>query len=134
MQEIGTPITNCRLIVKPVLSCHSIIVEEGSSLENIEVDVVKGLRAIDELKVNLIQAQWLVQHGTLSGSEDEMIQGLADLVGMSYLLSRRLGFDFSRLDRMLLQRLEGLKMTDEMNLEKQWGDFSLLLSYLAPED
>ncbi|KUO78076.1 MAG: hypothetical protein APF81_25760 [Desulfosporosinus sp. BRH_c37] len=103
-------------------------------MENFEVDVVKGLRAIDELKVNLIQAQWLIQHGTLSGSEDEMLQGLADLVGMSYLLARRLGFDFSRLDRMLLQRLEGLKNTDEMNLEKQWGDLSLLLSYLAPED
>ena len=101
---------------------------------DIEVDVVKGLKAIDELKVNLIQAQWLIQHGTLSGSEDEMIQGLADLVGMSYLLARRLGFDFSRLDRMLLQRLEGLKTTDEMKLEEQWGDLSLLLSYLAPED
>ncbi len=63
-----------------------------------------------------------------------MVQGLADLVGMSYLLARRLGFDFSRLDRMLLQRLEGLKDTDEMNLEKQWGDLSLLLSYLAPEE
>jgi len=35
---------------------------------------------------------------------------------------------------MLLQRLEGLKNTDEMNLEKQWGDLSLLLSYLAPEE
>ncbi|EHQ92346.1 MazG-like family protein [Desulfosporosinus youngiae] len=96
--------------------------------------MVKGLKAIDELKVNLIQAQWLVQHGILSGSEDEMIQGLADLVGMSYLLARRLGFDFSRLDRMLLQRLDGLKSTDEMKLEEHWGDFSLLLSYLAPED
>ncbi len=63
-----------------------------------------------------------------------MVQGLADLIGMSYLLSRRLGFDFSRLDRMLLQRLEGLKISDEMNLENQWGDLSLLLSYLAPED
>lgn len=99
-----------------------------------EVDVVKGLRAIDELKVALTQAQWLVQHGTLNGSETEMMQGLADLVGMSYLLARRLGFDFSRLDRQLLQRLEDLKSTDEMNLEKQWGDLSLLLSYLAPED
>jgi len=63
-----------------------------------------------------------------------MVQGLADLIGMSYLLARRLGFNFSRLDRMLLQRLEGLRDTDEMNLEKQWGDFSLLLSYLAPAD
>ena len=81
-----------------------------------------------------MQAQWLIHHGTLSGSEDEMVQGMADLVGMSYLLARRLGFDFSRLDRMLLQRLEGLKETDGMNLEKQWGDLSLLLSYLAPEE
>jgi hypothetical protein len=63
-----------------------------------------------------------------------MLQGLADLVGLSYLLARRLGFDFSRLDSMLIQRLEGLKNTDEINLEKQWGDLSLLLSYLAPED
>lgn len=63
-----------------------------------------------------------------------MVQGLADLVGMSYLLARRLGFDFSRLDRMLLQRLEGLKDTDEIKLEEQWGDLSLLLSYLAPAD
>lgn len=96
--------------------------------------MVKGLRAIEELKVNLIQAQWRIQHGTLCGSEAEMVQGLADLVGLSYLLCRRLGFDFSSLDRMLLQRLEKLKEADEMNLEKQWGDLSLLLSYLAPED
>lgn len=63
-----------------------------------------------------------------------MIQGLADLISLSYLLARRLGIDFSRLDRMLLQRLEGFKEADEMNLEKQWGDLSLLLNYLAPED
>ena len=99
-----------------------------------EVDVVKGTRAIEELKVNLLQAQWLVQHGTLSGSESEMLQGLAELVGMSYLIARRLGFDFSRLDRVLLQRLKEIKETDPMNLEKQWGDLSLLLSYLTPED
>lgn len=92
------------------------------------------MRAIEELKVNLIQAQWLIQHGTLNGLEDKILQGLADLVGMSYLLARRLGYDFSRLDRMLLQRLEELKDKDEMNLEKQWGDLSLLLSYLATDD
>ncbi len=113
---------------------EEIQLEEGAALENMEVDVVKGLRAIEELKVGLIQAQWQIQHGTLSGSETEMLQGLADLVGMSYLMARRLGFDFSRLDRMLLQRLEDIKNEDEMNLEKQWGDLSLLLSYLAPED
>ena len=131
-------ITNCLLVLFVSSDICNFTkktgLQEGATLKHVEVDVVKGSRAIEELKVNLIKAQWLIQHGTLSGSEPEMVQGLADLVGMSYLLARRLGFDFSRLDRVLLQRLEGLKETDEMNLEKQWGDFSLLLSYLAPED
>ena len=98
------------------------------------MDVVKGLKAIEELKVNLLQAQWLFQHGTITGSEAEILQGLADLVGLSYLLVRRLGYDFSRLDRTLLKRLEEWKSSDLSGLEKQWGDLSLLYGYLAPED
>jgi hypothetical protein len=46
-----------------------------------------------------------------------MLQGLADLVGLSYLLARRLGFDFSRLDSMLIQRLEGLKILMKLILK-----------------
>lgn len=103
-------------------------------MEHVEIDVVKGLKAIEELKAELLQAQWLFQHGTLTGSEQEMLQGLADLVGSSYLLARRLGFDFSRLDRNLLQRLQAWQTTDKLSLESHWGDLSLLLSYLAPEE
>ncbi|MFZ3103017.1 MAG: MazG-like family protein [Desulfitobacteriaceae bacterium] len=103
-------------------------------MDHVEVDVVKGLKAIEQLKVDLLQAQCLFQHGTFSGSESEMLQGLADLVGLSYLLVKRLGFDFSRLDRVLLQRLESWKVNDMVDFESQWGDLSLLLSYLAPED
>ncbi len=103
-------------------------------MEQIEVDVVKGLRTIEELKVNLLQAQWLFQHGTVSGAENEMVQGLADMVALSYLVSKRLGFDFSRLDRTLIKRLEEWRAQDMAGLESQWGDLSLLYSYLAPED
>lgn len=100
----------------------------------VEVDVVKGLKAIEELKVELLKAQYTFQKGILSGSEAEMLQGLADGVALSYLLTRRLGFDFSKLDRTLIQRLEDWKTKDLMKLETQWGDLSLLLSYLAPEE
>lgn len=103
-------------------------------MEQIEVDVVKSLKAIEELKVNLLQAQWLFQHGTVSGAESEMIQGLADLIALSYLVNKRLGFDFSRLDRTLIKRLEEWRAEDMAGLESQWGDISLLYSYLAPED
>ena len=100
----------------------------------IEVDVVKALKAIEELKVEMLKAQWTFQQGTVNGSEPEMLQGLADVVALSYLLTRRLGFDFSKLDRTLLQRLEDWKTNDKIKLETQWGDLSLLISYLAPEE
>lgn len=99
-----------------------------------EVDVVKGLKAIEELKVEMLKAQWTFQQGSVRGSEGQMLEGLADIVAISYLLTRRLGFDFSRLDRTLLRRLEEWKENDHQKLETQWGDVSLLLSYLAPED
>lgn len=100
----------------------------------VEVDFVRGLKAIEELKVELLKAQWTFQQGTVNGSEAEMLQGLADVVALSYLLTRRIGFDFSKLDRTLLQRLEEWKINDKLRLETQWGDISLLLSYLAPEE
>lgn len=100
----------------------------------VEVDVVKGLKAIEELKVEVLKAHCTFQQGSLNGSEAEMLQGLADVVALSYLLTRRLGFDFSKLDRTLIQRLEEWKTNDKMRLETQWGDISLLLSYLAPEE
>lgn len=100
----------------------------------IEVDVVKSLKAIEELKVDMLKAQWTFQQGTINGSETEMLQGLADVVALSYLLTRRMGFDFSKLDRTLLQRLEDWKSDDKAKLETQWGDIGLLISYLAPEE
>lgn len=100
----------------------------------VEVDVVKGLKAIEEIKVEMLKAQWTMQEGSLRGSEGEMLQGLADMVALSYLLTRRMGFDFSKLDRTLLQRLEEWKIEDHHKIETQWGDLSLLLSYLVPEE
>ncbi|MDA8229509.1 MAG: MazG-like family protein [Desulfitobacterium hafniense] len=102
-------------------------------MEHVEVDVVKGLRAIEELKVEMLEANWRFQHGILNGSEADILEGLAELVGLSYLVTRRLGYDFSRLDRTLLQKLENWKDSEKTNLEEHWGDLSLLLSYLAPE-
>jgi len=100
----------------------------------VEVDVVKGLKAIEVLKVDMLRAQWEIQDGSVKGAEEQMLKGLADLVALSYLLTRRMGLDFSKLDRTLLQRLEEWKEEDRHKLETQWGDLSLLLSYLVPEE
>lgn len=103
-------------------------------MESVAIDVVKCSKAIEELKVELLKAQWLVQHGTLNSSETQILESMAKLVGASYLLTRRLGFDFSRLDRVLYKQMSEWQKDDYLNLESEWGDLSLLLTYLVPEE
>lgn len=103
-------------------------------MESVAVDVVKSSKAIEELKVELLKAQWLVQHGTLNASEAQILESMAKLVGLSYLLTRRLGFDYSRLDRVLYKQMAQWQKEDFYNLESEWGDLSLLLGYLVPEE
>lgn len=103
-------------------------------MEHAEVDIVKCSKAIEELKVEMLKAQWMVQHGTLNASEAQILESLARLIGVSYLLARRLGFDFSRLDRVLYKQMEEWQRENLFNLESEWGDLSLLLSYLVPDD
>jgi len=103
-------------------------------LESLAVDVVKCSKTIEELKVELLKAQWMVQHGTLNASETQILESMARLVGLSYLLTRRLGFDYSRLDRVLYKQLDQWQKEDFMDLEMEWGDLSLLLGYLVPDE
>lgn len=103
-------------------------------MELLELDVVKCSKAIEELKVELLKAQWQVQHGTLNASESQILESLAKLVGLSYLLTRRLGFDFSRLDRVLYKQMAQWQKDDFNTLESEWADLSLLLGYLVPEE
>ncbi|MFA6809150.1 MAG: MazG-like family protein, partial [Eubacteriales bacterium] len=70
-------------------------------MDHVEVDVVKISRAVEELKAEMLKAQWLLQHGTIHASEDHILDSLSGLVGLSYLLAKRLGFNYSRLDRVL---------------------------------
>ena len=74
-------------------------------MEPVAVDVVKCSKAIEELKVELLKAQWMIQQSTLKASENEILDSMATIVGLSYLLTRRLGFDYSRLDRVLYKQL-----------------------------
>lgn len=103
-------------------------------MEPVALDIMKCSKAIEELKVELLKAQWMVQHGALHASEVEILDSLSKLVGLSYLLSRRLGFDFSRLDRVLYKQMAEWQEDDYLYLETEWGDLSLLLGYLVPEE
>lgn len=103
-------------------------------MESRSLDVMKASKAIEELKVELLKSQGQFMQGTLHALEKEILESLAGMVGVSYLLVRRLGFDFSRLDRVLYSKMSSWEKEDYLELESEWGDISLLLGYLAPEE
>lgn len=103
-------------------------------MECVSLDIVKCSKAIEELKVELLRAQWMVQQGTINASQEHLLESMAGLVGLTYLLTRRLGYDYSRLDRVLYNQMSQWQQDDFLNLETEWGDLSLLLNYLVPEE
>ena len=100
----------------------------------LEIDIVKNSRAVERLKAEMLKAHWLVQNGTATASEEQILEGLAKTVGLSYLLARRLGFDFSRVDRVLYKQVEQWRLDDDLVIEQEWGDCGQLKDYLAPEE
>jgi hypothetical protein len=100
----------------------------------LEIDVVKNTRTIERLKAEMLKAHWLFHHGTATASEEDILEGLAKTVGLSYLIARRLGFDFSSIDRVLYKQVDEWQYSDELGIEQEWGDCGLLKDYLAPEE
>jgi L-arabinose isomerase len=98
------------------------------------MNVVKNSRAIERLKAEMAKSQWLLQHGIATASEEQILEGLAKNVGLSYLIARRLGFDFSNVDRILYKQVDQWQNLDDLLIEQEWGDCSFLKDYLAPEE
>jgi hypothetical protein len=93
------------------------------------VDVGRNARAVEFLKAELVASAGAVLRGLVRGREEETLDGLAQTLAAAYLLARRLGIPFARLDL----RLEGfLRANAEQGhqLERWYGDVTALLAHL----
>lgn len=90
---------------------------------------MKGLKTIEWLKAELLSAVGDLFRGMLRGAEDVMLDSLAHIVLASYLLARRLGFGFTRLDLKVEDHVQAhLRAGHEV--EQWYGDLSALLRHL----
>ena len=93
-----------------------------------EARITKNVKIIEWLKADILAAVTAFYKGMVQGSEDVMLDSLAGLVITAYLLGRRLGFGFSRLDLKVEAKLkQGVDTGHEM--EEWFGDLSSLLRY-----
>lgn len=93
------------------------------------MDITKNLRLIESLKSDLLLA---VSHlfvemssDTCEDVRDVALDTLSDAIIASYLLSRRLGVDYSAMEKQISNKIR-LGLVQEHDTEKYFGDLSAL--------
>ncbi|MGE5598335.1 MAG: MazG-like family protein [Bacteroidota bacterium] len=94
-----------------------------------EVDIARNVRAIEWLKAELVHETGSLLRALVKNNEEAALDGLAAVVISAYLLSRRLGYGFARLDAKIRARLQsGLEQDHEF--EQWYGDISEYLQHV----
>ncbi|BAF61070.1 MAG: hypothetical protein HPY89_12825 [Pelotomaculum sp.] len=97
---------------------------------NQESGIAKNIKVIEWLKADLITSVSALFKAMLRGSEERLLDALAGLVITCYILGRRLGINFPRLDLKVEAKLrQGID--DDHEVERWYGDLSSLLNYLV---
>ncbi|MDI9568290.1 MAG: MazG-like family protein [bacterium] len=95
-----------------------------------EFDLARNLRTIEWLKAQILEQTSFLFKAMLQGREELILEALAGIIISLFVLTRRLGLSFTRLEKKLLQQVKGNIEADH-EVEKWYGDLSALLDYLS---
>lgn len=94
-----------------------------------EVDIARNLKAVEWLKSELVANVAGLYKTMLKGAADDAATDiLANIVITSYLLGKRIGINFSKLDSRIEQKIR-LNIEQEHELEAWYGDFTAMLNF-----
>lgn len=95
-----------------------------------EPDIARNIRVVEWLKADLITSLSALYKSLLRGSEERILDALSGIIVTCYVLGRRMGFNFSRIDVAVEAKLKkGIEESHEV--EKWYGDLTMLLAYLV---
>ena len=97
-----------------------------------ETGIAKNVHAIEWLKAEISSQVGSLFRGLLAAREDAVVDSMAAIISCCYLLARRLGISFSRVDAKIDQRLRS-SARDDHQLETWYGDLSSLMEYREGE-
>lgn len=97
-----------------------------------ETDITKNIKVIEFLKSELLTAVAALHQNLLKGTkigQEAILDILANLVLVTYLLGKRLGIAYSLIDSKILEKIR-IGMIEEHETEKWYGDLSDLHEYM----
>lgn len=101
-------------------------------MQNQETDITRNIRVIEFLKSELLTTVASLYQNLLKGTkvgQDIILDILANLVLVTYLLGKRLGIAYSLIDAKIMEKIR-IGMIEEHETEKWYGDLSDLNEYL----
>ena len=96
------------------------------------IDISRNIKMVEFLKCELLNSISAVFEALYKGAKDsqEMIlEGLANIILVTYSLGRRLGIDYDAIDRKVQDKAR-VHILEEHHLEKWYGDLSSLHQHL----
>lgn len=102
------------------------------SLGDQNIDVTKNIKIIEWLKSELLTTiaslyELLVKG--VKGSQDGLVDVLANIILVTYILGKRLGVPFHRLDMRIEDKIK-LGILEQHKVEEWYGDLSNLKQHL----
>lgn len=95
-----------------------------------DTDIAKNIRVIEWLKADMLASLSALFKAMLRGNEERLMDALCSIIITCYVLGRRLGISFTRMDLKLESKLrQGIEEGHEM--ERWYGDLSALLAHLV---
>jgi len=93
-----------------------------------QVGIAKNVRAIEWLKAELAGQMGALLRSLLAGREEDILDAMASLIVVVYVMANRLGLGFARLDTKVEQHLLA-NVRNQHQLETWYGDLSALRTH-----
>lgn len=94
-----------------------------------EIDIARNLKTVEWLKSELVSSVANLFKALIRGQEEPILESLANIIVATYLLGKRVGINFSKVD-LKVESITRMNIQEEHEVEKWYGDLSNLLHYL----
>jgi hypothetical protein len=99
----------------------------ASSEDN--VDVTRNVKVVEWLKCELLSGVASFFQLVQRGSQEALVDVIANIILVAYLLARRLGMTYAMIDLKIQSKIK-LGITEDHEVEKWYNDLSDLAGYM----
>ena len=92
-------------------------------------DIAKNTKVLEELKSDLLSTVATLYKAIVKGTQEKIIESLAAIIILTYLIGKRLGVKFFQIDKAVEEQLH-FAQSKYTDIENWFNDISSLKEYI----